>query len=313
MELQNAPAVGDGSVADKTGKAAERQTKGVLFDTREPPGADTLDLADAESLRDALCFAYGEATEWVDVDRLVAEIQDPDTDPADARRYYLNVAAPSSDWAFDRTAWDNLGAPGLVPADRELVVLGFDGARFDDATALVGVAVESGVAWSIGVWERPDREPDWEVPEAEVTAAVAEAFDRWAVWRLYADPPYWEPTIAAWAAKFKGTDRKPAVFEWWTNRWRQVGYACKGLASAIRAGEIHHHVDTDDALSRHMRNAVRRPIASRDDQGLPLWTLAKPAPNRKIDGAMALTLAWEARTDAITAGAKRRGGGAKFF
>ncbi len=42
--------------------------------------------------------AYGESRQWVNLERLVDEIQDPDTDPSDARRYYLNVAAPSSDW-----------------------------------------------------------------------------------------------------------------------------------------------------------------------------------------------------------------------
>jgi hypothetical protein len=45
-----------------------------------------------------------------------------------------------------------------------------------------------------------------------------------------------------------------------------------------------------------------------------LWTLSKPAPGRKIDAAMALVLAWEARQDCIAAGVnvKRRGGAAVF-
>ena len=60
-------------------------------------------------------------------------------------------------------------------------------------------------------------------------------------------------------------------------------------------------------LTRHVRNAVKRAVNSRDDQGRPLWTLAKAAPGRKIDAAMAAVLAWEARRDAIAAGAKPRG------
>ncbi len=67
----------------------------MLFDTREPPGVDGLDMTDPALLRPALEFAYGESAAWVDLDRLVAEILDPDTDPADAKRYYLNTAAPS--------------------------------------------------------------------------------------------------------------------------------------------------------------------------------------------------------------------------
>jgi len=314
LELQNAPGLGDGSVADQTAKASERRTAGVLFDTREPPGVDGLDMTDPAQLRPALEFAYGESAAWVDLDRLVAEILDPDTDPADAKRYYLNTAAPSNDWAFDRDRWVGLGGTGLVPKDGELVVAGFDGARYDDATALVACHVETGNVWTVGVWERPDRTEDWEVPELEVDAAVAELFDRWRVWRMYADPPFWESTVAAWGGKYRGSDRKPAVVPWWTNRWRPIGVACRALGSAIRAGEVHHQVDAgDDVLTRHLRNAVRRNVNARDDDGRPLWTLAKSAPGRKIDAAMALVLAWEARRDAVAAGVKSKAKAESFF
>ena len=97
LELQNAPELGDGSVADLTAKAAEGKAAGVMFDTREPPNHETIDMTDPAQLLPALQFAYGEAAAWVDLDRLVEEILDPATDPSDAKRYYLNVAAPSSD------------------------------------------------------------------------------------------------------------------------------------------------------------------------------------------------------------------------
>ncbi len=306
LELQNAPGIGDGSVADRTGKASDRRAKGVLYDTREPPGAAQLDLSDSDKLREALAYAYGESCRWVDLERLVEEIQDPDTDPSDARRYYLNTAAPSSDWAFDRQRWTDLGDDGLVAPPGELIVAGFDGARHDDSTAIVCAEVTTGNVWLQGIWERPEKADDWEVPEAEVTATVEEMFDRWAVWRFYCDPPYWDPTVASWEARFRGVDRQQAVSQWWTNRWKPIGEACRGLATAIRAGEIHHHVEGDDLLSHHVRNAVKRTVTARDDAGRQLWTLSKPAPGRKIDAAMALVLAWEARNDAISAGAKKR-------
>lgn len=308
LELQNSPLIGDGSVADKTAKASERLATGVLFDTREPVGADTLDLSDPVALRSALEFAYGEAAAWVDLDRLVAEIQDPDTDPSDARRYYLNVAAPSSDWAFDRDRWLNVLGDGEVAAAGELIVAGFDGARRDDATAIVAVGVESGHAWEIGCWEKPDHDDDWEVPADEVSAAVAEMFDRWQVWRFNCDPFWWSEEIAGWQAKHLAPGRKPAVSSFATNQWRHIGMACHGLASAIRAEAVRHHVDhVDDPLTVHVRNAVKRSVAARDDSGRPLWTLNKPAPGRKIDAAMALVLAWAARTEAVAAGAKKQG------
>lgn len=318
LELQNAPMLGDGSVADRTGKASDRNSAGVMFDSREPPGADKIGMTDPNQLLPALEFAYGESAKskggWVDLERIVEEILDPDTDPGDAKRYYLNIAAPSSDWAFDRERWVDLGGSDLVAPDGELVTFGFDGARHDDSTALLVGDVEDGNSWLHAVWERPEGSDDWEVPESEVTDAVEEIFDRWSVWRGYCDPPYWDPTVASWAAKFKGSDRKQAVVPWWTNRWRPIGYACRALASEIRAGQIRHQVDDgDDVLSRHVRNAVKRTVNARDEEGRPLWTLAKPAPGRKIDAAMALVLQREARRDALAAGAVKRRKTTSYF
>lgn len=312
LELQNAPGLGDGSVADKTGKASDRRAAGVYFDTREPPGVDRIDMADPDQLRPALEFAYGESAlskgGWVDLERILEEILDPDTDPADAKRYNLNTAAPSSDWAFDRERWSNLGRTGLIPQGDELIVAGFDGSRFDDSTAITCVEVETGNAWLHAVWEKPDKAgEDWEVPENEVDQAMADLFSNHRVWRVYADPPYWESTVAGWAAKYRGSDRKQAVVPWWTNQWRRIGYACRSLGSAIRGEQVHRQEDDgDDVLLRHVRNAVKRPVNAHDEHGKRLWTIEKPAPGRKIDAAMTLVLAWEARNDAIAAGVRLR-------
>src|SRR5690606_40553120 len=128
--------------------------------------------------------------------------------------------------------------------------------------------------WSSDVCssDLPDRAPDdWEVPEGEVTAAVDDMFGRWDVWRFYADPFLWESTIASWEAKHRSRDGKPRVAAFWSNQWRQIGLACRAFASAIRAGEVHHLGD-DEPLTRHIRNAVRRPVNARDDEGRPLWS-----------------------------------------
>ena len=306
LELQNAPQLGDGSVADETAKAAEKQATGVLYDTREPVGHAEIDMSDPDQILPALEFAYGESAAWVGLDRLVDEILDPDTDPNDARRYYFNVAAPSSDWAFDHARWKDLGGVHYVPEAGSLVVAGFDGARHDDSTALVAVDVESGHAWLYGIWEKPEGVQDWTVDESDVTRTVERLFDEYQVWRLYCDPPYWSETVASWESKFTGTDHRPAVVEFWTNQWKQIGTACRNLANAIRSGEIHYQVDQVDTLGQHVRNAVRSPVSARNEEGQQLWTIRKPAPGRKIDAAMALTIAWEARREAIAAGATKR-------
>lgn len=304
LELQNAPEIGDGSVADETAKAAARKTTGVLFDTREPPGHAELDMSDPAQLRPALEFAYGDSMQWVDIDRLVEEILDPDTDPNDARRYYLNVAAPSSDWAFDHGRWDALG-DAQTPPRGSLIVAGFDGARHEDSTAIVAVDVESGVAWLHDIWEKPEGVDEWTVDEAEVTESMRTLFADYDVWRLYCDPAWWTDAVAVWSAEFH-RQGKPVVAEFWANRWRAIGEACRALAGAIRAESIRWVADDTPILSQHVKNSVRRSVSARDDEGRQLWTLAKPAPGRKIDAAMALVLAWKARTDAIALGAKKK-------
>ena len=296
-ELQNAPEPGDGSVADETARAAERAAAGVLYDARPAPEIE--DLSDRPALIGALEVSYGESAKslggWVDLERIADEVQDPATDPSEARRYYLNQTVARSERAFDSVKWATLGGGKIEPG--ATVVVGFDGARFHDATAMVVCDVVAGTTMLAGLWESEGESEGWEVPEHEVTAALADVFDRYEVWRVYCDPPYWSSTIAAWSGRW-GAER---IIDWWTNRPRAIGYACRNLAEAIRAGEVHH---CDDArLTLHLRNALRRDVNTRTDDGHRLWTLRKETEDRKIDAAMALVLAWEARNDAIAAGA----------
>jgi hypothetical protein len=124
-------------------------------------------------------------------------------------------------------------------------------------------------------------------------------FERFQVWRLYADPPYWQSWIAAWRGSF-GEDR---VVEWWTNRRRPMASALEGFDTAIRDGLISHDASPD--LARHLANARRQDLSQRDEEGKALWLIRKERPDspHKIDLTMAAVLSWECRTDAIAAGA----------
>jgi len=136
------------------------------------------------------------------------------------------------------------------------------------------------------------------VPQAKVDEAVAAAFARWNIWRMYADPPYWESLVAEWAGRY-GEER---VVEWWTNRRKAMAYAIRSFHTALQSGELMH--DGSPHLARHVGNACRRQIPLHDDQGIPMWTIYKEQPEspHKIDAAMAAILSWEARNDALTAG-----------
>ena len=120
---------------------------------------------------------------------------------------------------------------------------------------------------------------------------------------MYADPPFWESTVDEWAGKY-GDDR---VVFWWTNRNRQIAYAVRGFANAISNAELTHDGDRD--LAKHIGNAARKDLRLRDDEDRPLWAIQKERPDspKKMDGAMAAVLSWEARGDAIASGATSQG------
>ena len=209
--------------------------------------------------------------------------------------------------AFDVVRWQELVKPSPVkPGD--LIVLGFDGAQFFDSTALVATHVETGFQWLLGLWERPKLLPTdqtWQVPADDVDRAVRDAFSVYDVWRLYADPAYWQSWLAAWRGEF-GEER---VIEWLTTRRLQMARAIEGFTTAIKTGTVSHEGHKD--VTRHIANARREELKGyRDEQGKPLCLIRKERPDSplKMDAAMASVLSWEARTDAIAAGAEATGG-----
>lgn len=247
---------------------------------------------------------------WVDLDAIEAEsVELLQTDPAQAERFFGNRIVAGSDKAWpDPDVWKGLAKKGQTIEPGRLVTLGFDGSRRNDATALVATDIETGHQVVVGVWQRPEKLAEdaidnWEVPEADVTDAVKTAFATWDVWRLYADPPWWENTIDTWAGTYRDKDDRDRVIRWWTNRPKAMAYALKAFTTGMTAGELSH--DGDKLFAEHIGNAVRRSTRMRDpDTDEFLWTIGKDGPKspNKIDIAMAACLSWEARGDAIAAG-----------
>lgn len=306
LEVTTAPAPGENSVAEDTMDYARQVAGGAIKDSRlfffHRQAGDKHDLATAEGVRDAVIEASGPVAVWSDIDGIVEQWRDPTADKTYLERVWLNRLVRASERAFDVERWKELADPGYLPTDGAVITLGFDGGRWHDATALVATEILTGFQWLCGLWEQPEHADEWEVPAEDVQAVVAEAFERWDVWRMYCDPPYWESLVAEWAGRY-GEKR---VVEWWTNRWKAVAYAIKGFDSAIASGELLH--DGNEHLTRHVGNAVRKTLRLRDEEGVPLWTIYKERPEspHKIDGAMAAILSWEARTDAVAAGAGKR-------
>jgi len=293
LETTTAPAPGEGSVAEDTmdyaAQVAAGKIKEASFFFFHRQASDKHDLSTPEGIRAAVLEASGPVAEWSDIDGIVEQWRDPTADRSYLERVWLNRLVRSSERAFDAVRWGELAKPGHTVPDGALITLGFDGARYQDATALVGTEVATGYQWPVGIWERPLNVETWEVPQHEVVAAIADAFARWDVWRLYADPPYWETQVAEWAGEY-GSER---VLAWRTNRMVPMAYAIKSYANAIQAGELSH--DGNKQFAAHIGNACRRALTLRDDQGERLWGIYKERPDspQKIDAAVAAVLSWK--------------------
>jgi len=302
LEITTAPAPGEGSVAEDAMEYARQVEAGKITDSRffffHRQAGDEHDLTTTEGIRAAVIEASGPVAGWSDIDGIVAQWADPTADRAFLERVWLNRLVRASSKAFDVEQWRRLVKPNYEVSDYEDITLGFDGAKWHDSTGLVATHIATGYQWVLGVWEAPHGVKDWEVPAHEVEFAVAEAFRRWNVWRMYCDPPQWESYVSKWAGEY-GDKR---VIEWWTSRSRQMTHAISSWHNAIMSGEISH--DGNKALTAHLGNAVRRDLTITDDQGQVLWTVYKERPDspHKIDLAIAAVLSWEARCDAVAAG-----------
>ena len=303
------------SVAQRT---AESKAPGVYHDDVDPgPGS----VRNRQDRRRMLRKVYGDAATrprrdapwepWVDLDRIDSEIVSllEEGEAAQAERWFLNRKQAGESAAFDGERYDQLAEAREVPAG-SVIVIGVDGARFVDALAVVGTDVVSGYQWTIGIWERPkDAKDDYEHPQDEVDGAVTEAFERWSVWRLYADPQKIEGLLDKWQGRW-GSKR---VMAWYTNRPRQMCWAVRTFSQAIGGGDLSH--DGDPVRSAHVKNAKKRRESVLDDERRQMHTICKDGANspRSIDGAVASVLSWECRGDAIAAGAQKPRGKAVLF
>lgn len=319
METTTSYGPGEGSVAEDTTRYATAIHEGrikeptLFFFHRQASSGHDLDTK--KGLAAAIKEASGPVAEWSDLAGIAEQWKDPTADRTYLERVWLNRPTRSSDTAFDAVRWAKLAKKHEVPK-RAWITLGFDGSRSIDATGLVGTEIETGYQWVLGVWERPGNAgKGWTVPVGEVNALLAHAFEHWNVWRLYADPPYWEDVINEWCGKYNPGDEpsKARVVKWYTaaSNARKLATAVLGYVNAISqdaeasdspSASLSH--DGNEAFARHIANAQKRPMQLRDDKGTPMWTIQKERPDspKKIDLAMCGILSWQARMDARALG-----------
>jgi hypothetical protein len=110
-------------------------------------------------------------------------------------------------------------------------------------------------------------------------------------------------TMASEGSAFDFEQWKRLAKPWLMNRPRPVAWAVRNLEQAVSSGDLSH--DGDETLVRHFANARRVKLTVLDDRERQMHTIGKDGIGspRKMDGAAAAVLAWEARGDCISAGA----------
>lgn len=301
LEVTTAPEPGNGSVAESTYEYARYVESGQVKDPTlfffHRQASFKHDLNDPKQLKEAIKEASGPSAAWSDIDGIASQWQDPQANKFYLQRVWLNQLVQDSASAFDLSKFIECGDPDYVLPDNAAIVLGFDGSKWNDATALVATEIATGYQFVLALWENIKNSKDFEVPVNEVMEAIDAAFENYQVKRMYCDPPYWETVVS----HFMGKYGKEIVFEWWTNRLKAMAYAIKSYATAITSLDVKHSGDKN--LIRHIGNAVRKDINYLDDDGTSLFVIRKDGGKspRKIDIAMAAILSWECRNDYIAA------------
>ena len=321
MHATTAYAPGEGSVAEDLHEAARAQATKPADQVRMFFFYRWADLGikirkddgaiDGKALREAIIDASGPVVaEWSDIEGIATlQFEGPGADPRYGERVWLNRCVRLDIAAFDVDAWKRSTREDYRIPKGALVVAGFDGSRgtntpgwSPDHTGLVIIEVATGHVEVLGHWDPMTFEGN-RIPRGAVDVAVDRMFSEYQVWRLYADPYDWDSEIAGWIAKY-GEDH---VVEWATWRDRPMANAIAKLEVAIQQGELtydpQHPLSAE--LTAHIGHAHKREVTATDADGRRLYSIQKERSGSilKIDLAMCLALANEARTDAIAEGA----------
>ena len=310
IAITNAYLPGEDSVAERMRGAwvdiAEGRAPGIgfMYDSIEAHPATPLT---PEALAVVIPKIRGDAV-WLKVETLIRSVLDTTISPARSRRMILNQIVADEDALLTEADWAELLRPGerLEPGDQ--IVLGFDGGKTNDSTALVAIRVSDGLIQTLLVEEKPndtmqrDKEaPRWEVNRDKVDSAVHAAMARYDVVAFYADVAYWESYIAQWGAqyghKMRVKSSESNAIGWdMRGSLRRTTLAHELLLRTILDRKLCHGGEAATPLNltlrRHMLNARRR----ENDYGVSFSKESRDSP-KKVDAYAALMLANTALND----------------
>src|SRR5690606_2548048 len=248
LAITNAFLPGEDSVAERLRKNHEDVELGLARDTHilyDSVEAHPEMPLNPEALEIAVPKIRGDST-WLDVEQIIDAIQDTTIPASKHRRFYLNQVVAGEDSLHSPKTWDPMARPGEVLRPGDEIVLGFDGGRTDDATALVAMRVRDRFLFPLGIWQEPEgfRQGKWEVDREAVDSAVHHAFRTYRVRGMYCDVALWESYIAEWERAYgadvqvRATEAKPFEFDM-RNLKRSV-MAHERLLSSIFQQKLKH-------------------------------------------------------------------------
>lgn len=165
------------------------------------------------------------------------------------------------------------------------VVLGFDGSRNGDNTALVAVTVEHEPKVKVlGLWARPDdRALEWQVPRGEVKDVIRKACAEMNVQECAYDEYLWQDAFDELSEEIKRRDGEE-LFVAYPQTSSRMAPATQRFYELVQSQKIRH--DGDSRLARHLGNAQIKV----DERGARLVKDARKSA-RKIDLAIAAVMA----------------------
>jgi phage terminase large subunit-like protein len=231
----------------------------------------------SEAVRMAANPGYGDLVDAEDIESNYKQALAKGT-VSDFKTKRLNMWVSSERQWLPDGWWDRCATldPDNFQHPERPVVLGFDGSRSGDNTALVAVTVEHEPKIKVlGHWQKPDDDPHWRVPRAEVKDAIRAAFDDYAVLEFSYDEYLWQDAVLELQEEY-GDER----FVAFPQTQQRMGPATQRFYELVQNQKIRH--DGNVALARHLANAVIKA----DERGARLVKDARHS-QRKIDLAVA--------------------------
>lgn len=280
----------------------------IYYDSLE---ADPSTPTDPETVIEVVQHIRGDSV-WLDPESIVADFMDRSIAISRSRRMFYNQVIAKEDALFEEGEWDKTEIEDkdlqvLQPGTE--VVLGFDGGKTDDATALIAKRLSDGCVIPIYIWEKPPKEidPNWEIDRDEVDAQIHYCFRVLKVVGFYADVALWESYIDSWNRTYrdqllvKASPKSPIGWDMRGGQ-KKITLANEALMDSVFAEKFLHNGNR--ILRRHALNARRRENA----WGTTFGKESRESP-LKVDAYAATILAEMAYRDLQESGKlKRRSG-----